>query len=615
MKAVEHRGGQRNNFRRRGPMDKKNMVCEHCHRTGHNKDTCFKLHGVPDWYKDLHDQKRKPVFGRAYAANELQTSVDQSTAPGNNLVSELMEALKIVQNRMPQDPVHVYFAHIDEMADPSYSPTFVSTPLASSTTPPSSDTHVSPTTVPPTVATDSSIAVRRSTRVSKPPAWLDDFHCNLSHTSTLSSNDLSLSQKGFLVALSTIREPSFNWPVHQVDINNAFLHGFLDEDIYMTVPKGSSIPPGKVCKLRRSLYGLKQTSRQWNLEFTAQLLSGFTQSHHDHCLFVKDSSDGLVALLVYVDDVLITSPSMAKITEVKRFLDAAFTIEDLGSAKYFLGLVIARSAQGMSITQHKFIQDIISDSGLQSSKPAATPLPMGIKLSSFSPSPLSDVEPYRGLVGRLLYLSFTRPDISFAAQQLSQFVHAPCSGHMSAALHLVRYLKGCPHLGLFFPFSSFGPLISWKTKKQPTIARSTTEAEYRSLGATACELRWISFLLQDFRLPFSVPIPLYCDNQAATHIVANPMFHERTKYLEIDCHLVRDLYKTGFLFPSHISGQAQLADMFTKLLPRVASLSKLDLVSFPQAHLEAGMKNPLSSSSPATAVDIHQKFVHKQRLA
>ncbi|KAL0434715.1 UNVERIFIED_CONTAM: Retrovirus-related Pol polyprotein from transposon RE1 [Sesamum radiatum] len=405
-----------------------------------------------------------------------------------------------------------------------------------------------------------------------------------------------------------------DWPVHQVDINNAFLHGFLDEAIYMTAPAGSSISPGKVCKLRRSLYSLKQASRQWNLEFTAQLLSsGFTQSHHYHCLFVKDSNDGLVALLVYVDNVLITSPSMAQNTEVKHFLDAAFTIKGLSSAKYFLGLEIARSAQGMSIIQHKFIQDIISDSRLQSSKPAATPLPMGITLSSFSPSPLSDAEPYRRFVGRLLYLSFTRLDISFAAQQLSQFVHAPCSGHMSVALHLVRYLKGCPHLGLFFPSSSSGSLtaycdadwagcidsrrsltgyyvflgqslISWKTKKQPTVARSTAEAEYRSLGAIACEIRWISFLLQDFRLPLSLPIPLYCDNQAATHIVANPVFHEHTKHLEIDCHLVCDLYKAGFLPPSHISGQSQLADMFTKLLPRVAfvsALSKMGLVSFP----------------------------------
>ncbi|KAL0439514.1 UNVERIFIED_CONTAM: Retrovirus-related Pol polyprotein from transposon RE1 [Sesamum latifolium] len=257
---------------------------------------------------------------------------------------------------------------------------------------------------------------------------------------------------------------SYSWLVHQVDINNAFLHGFLDEDIYMQAPAGYIVPKG--------------------------------HSAHDHCLFIKHTEAGLIALLVYVDDVLITCISESKITEVKDFLHSAFTIKDLRPAKYFLGLEIAR----------------------------------------------------------LLYLSFTRPDISFGAQQLSQFVHAPCHIHMDAAMHLVRYLKGCPVRGLFFPASNSlsltaycdadwasctdsrrsltgyciflgKALVSWKTKKQTTVARSTAEMEYRSP-------------------------PLF----AAIHIVANPVFHERTKHLKIDCHLVRDKFKAGFVLPWHISG-------------------------------------------------------------
>ncbi|KAL0428618.1 UNVERIFIED_CONTAM: Retrovirus-related Pol polyprotein from transposon RE1 [Sesamum latifolium] len=339
------------------------------------------------------------------------------------------------------------------------------------------------------------------------------------------------------------------WPIHQVDINNAFLHGFLDEDIYMTAPDGYQISSGKVCKLKRSLYGLKQASRQWNFELTAKLISyGFTQSSHDYCLFFKDTA----------------------------FLHFEFTIKDLGPAKYFLGLEIARSAAGTSVTQHKFIRDIIQDAGLVNAKPTLTPLPLGLKLSSHNSPVLTDSEPFRRLIGRLLYLNFTRPDISYGTQQLNQFVHKPCLVHMDAAFHLIRYLKGCPDRGLFFPSSSSfvvraycdadwascvdsrrsltgycvflgDALISWKIKKQPTVARSTAEAEYRSLGSTVCELRWITYLLQDLRFPVSLPIPLYCDNQAALHIVANSVFHERTKHLEIDCHLVRDLYKVGFV--------------------------------------------------------------------
>ncbi|KAL0348613.1 UNVERIFIED_CONTAM: Retrovirus-related Pol polyprotein from transposon RE1 [Sesamum angustifolium] len=340
------------------------------------------------------------------------------------------------------------------------------------------------------------IPLRKSHRHIKPPSWLTDFYCNHSSTDFIHPSDLASSHTDFLAALSTIQEPSnylqakgckewedamsqelsalernntwevvtlpkgkkaigskwvfkiklkadgsidrykarlvakgynqvegvdyvdrfspvakavtvriflavassHGWPIHQVDINNAFLHGFLDEDIYMHAPDGYHVQPGQVCA-------------------------------------------GLVGSDCYVDDVLITCPSEDKITEVKHFLDAAFTIKDLGHAKYFLGLEIARSTAGTSITQHKFIRDIVRDAGLLSAKSVSSPLPVGLKLSSHSSIPLIDPEPYRRLVGRLLYLSFTRPDISFGAQQLSQFVHAPCTIHMEAALHLVRYLK------------------------------------------------------------------------------------------------------------------------------------------------------------------------------
>ncbi|KAL2232264.1 UNVERIFIED_CONTAM: Retrovirus-related Pol polyprotein from transposon RE1 [Sesamum indicum] len=405
---------------------------------------------------------------------------------------------------------------------------------------------------------------------------------------------------------------AFKWAIHQCDINNAFLHGFLDEDIFMEAPAGYDVPPGKVCKLKRSLYGLKQASRQWNQELTAKLVHfGFIQSLNDYCLFVKGSNSSLVIVLVYVDDLLITGPSESLIAEVKKFLDDAFSIKDLGYAKYFLGLEIARSPAGTWITQHKYVRDLLADTGLDQCKPAPTPLPLGLKLCSQSSPKLEDPAPYRKLVGRLLYLGFTRPDISYGAQQLSQFLHEPCQAHLDAALHLVRYLAGCPDLGLFFPASVSSTLtaycdadwgscldtrrslsgyciflgdaiISWKTKKQSTVSRSTAEAEYRSLGATVCELQWLSYLLKDFHVSVATPIPLYCDNQAALHIVANPVFHERTKHLEIDCHLVRDKFKSGFVLPSHISGKQQLADMFTKSLPGpsfTTFLSKLGLCS------------------------------------
>ncbi|KAL0325416.1 UNVERIFIED_CONTAM: Retrovirus-related Pol polyprotein from transposon RE1 [Sesamum radiatum] len=151
-----------------------------------------------------------------------------------------------------------------------------------------------------------------------------------------------------------------SWPLFQLDVNNVFLHGHFNEEIYMDPPEGyAKARPGQVCRLRRSLYGLKQASRQWNFELTAKLLDfGFTQSPHDNCLFLKHDSDNFVALLVYVDDILVTGTSEVHLHNVKQYLDRLFSIKDLGPAKYFLGLELARSPHGLLITQRKYLQDI-----------------------------------------------------------------------------------------------------------------------------------------------------------------------------------------------------------------------------------------------------------------
>ncbi|KAL0319697.1 UNVERIFIED_CONTAM: Retrovirus-related Pol polyprotein from transposon RE1 [Sesamum radiatum] len=406
---------------------------------------------------------------------------------------------------------------------------------------------------------------------------------------------------------------SKSWPLLQLDVNNAFLHGSLDEDVYMVPPDGLlGVESGQVCKLQKSLYGLKQASRQWNLELTTKLLDfGFKQSTHEHCLFIKQSATEFTALLVYVDDILLTGSSEAALHSVRDYLDRLFTIKDLGSAKYFLGLELARSSHGLHVTQRKYLHDILADASMLDAKPAPTPFPSGLKLVLADGSLLPDPNRYRRLVGRLLYLGFTRPDISFAVQQLSQFLQAPRSSHWDAAIHVLRYLKGTPSTSLFFSSSSSvqlsafsdaswascldsrrsitgycvflgSSLISWKTKKQATVSRSSAEAEYRSMASTVCELLWISFVLRDLGVPVSLPIPFWCDNRAALHITANPVFHERTKHLDIDCHLVRNQFKLGFIAPSHIPGSDQVADLFTKSLPTadfVRFLSKMGLSS------------------------------------
>ncbi|KAK6148045.1 hypothetical protein DH2020_018957 [Rehmannia glutinosa] len=277
------------------------------------------------------------------------------------------------------------------------------------------------------------------------------------------------------------------------------------------------------------------------------------------------------------------------------YLDGLFTIKDLGQEKYFLGLEIVRTDKGTSLCQRKYILDILQDTHMLDFKPATTPFPPGLKLIEAAGVPLIEPDKFRRLVGRLLYLNLTHPDVTFCVQQLSQFVTNPHTSHWDAAMHLLRYLKGCPSLGVFYPagsdtslraysdadwagcpdtrrsISGFyiflgGCLISWKSKKQQTVSKSSAEAEYRALSSTICELLWISYISHDLHLSISVPIPLFCDNQVALHIVANPIFHERTNHLEIDCHLIRDKYKAGFVAPQKVPSSLQLGDIFTKSL-------------------------------------------------
>ncbi|KAK4391492.1 Retrovirus-related Pol polyprotein from transposon RE1 [Sesamum angolense] len=243
------------------------------------------------------------------------------------------------------------------------------------------------------------------------------------------------------------------WPLWQLDVNNTFLHGHLDEEVYMVPPEGYTCAvPGQLCRLKRSLYSLKQVSRQWNIGLTTKLQDfGYVQCPHEYCLFLKITSTCFVGMLIYVDDIILIGNSEDEIASVKSYLHSLFTIKDLGFAKYFLGLELARSTHGLLVTQQKYLTDILSDTNLLEAKPTSTPFPPGLKLTAGDGSLLPDPAPYRRLVGRLLYLGFTRPNISFVVQQCSQFLQHPGSSHWDAALHVLRYLRGTSSLGLFFP--------------------------------------------------------------------------------------------------------------------------------------------------------------------
>ncbi|CAM8906724.1 unnamed protein product [Rhodiola kirilowii] len=379
---------------------------------------------------------------------------------------------------------------------------------------------------------------------------------------------------------------------------------------------------GKVCKLVKSIYGLKQASRQWFAKFSASLVEfGFTPSLNDYSLFTLTQGSDFMILLVYVDDVLITGTLEKLIEAVKLFIHKKFRIKDLGYLKYFLGLEVARSTDGIFLNQQKYALELLNEHNLTDCKPAKTPMQTKHSLSLSTAPLLSDSLTYRRLVGKLIYLTITRPDLAYPVHIISQFLQHPTEEHLSAAFTLLRYIKAAPAQGIFFSSQSDlqlqafcdadwaacpltkrsiighcvmlgSSIISWKTKKHPVVSRSSSE--YRSMAAVCCELTWFARLIAEMGVPVESAIPLRCDNKAAIHIAHNPVFHEHTQHVELDCHLVRSHVLSKFVLPLHIHTNEQPADIFTKPLQREQLLylcSKLGVSNFLHSKLEGGIED------------------------
>lgn len=407
-----------------------------------------------------------------------------------------------------------------------------------------------------------------------------------------------------VVKMSTVRilleiSAAKGWELYQMDVHNAFLHGDLDEEVYMKLPPGfKSSSPNQVCKLRKSLYGLRQAPRCWFAKLSTALKNfGFKQNYSDYSLFTLQRGSSIVYVLVYVDDLIIGGNDSDLISKFKDYLNRTFHMKDLGVLKYFLGIEVSRNKDGIYLSQQKYALDIINECGLLGCKPIDTPMEQNHTLARDKGEFFSEPSKYRRLIGRLVYLTVTKPDLSYAVHTLAQFLQAPRLKHWHAALRVVRYLKNAPGQGIFLSatndltLSAYcdsdwaacpltrrsltgyvvllgNSLVSWKTKKQQVVSRSSAEAEYRSMALTLCEVKWIMELMRSLGIRQQAPTSLYCDNQAAVHIAANHVFHERTKHIEVDCHFIRDAILAGLIVTRYVKTTEQLADILTKPLGR-----------------------------------------------
>ena len=400
-----------------------------------------------------------------------------------------------------------------------------------------------------------------------------------------------------------------DYEIWQMDVKTAFLNGFLKEDVYMTQPQGFEDPnsPRKVCKLKKSIYGLKQASRSWNLRFDEAVKSfGFLRNEEESCIYKKLSGSSIAFLVLYVDDILLIGNDKTMLESVKEWLKSCFSMKDLGEAEYILGIRIHRdrSKRLIGLSQETYIDKVLARFKLENSKRGFIPMQHGISLGKTQcPSTPDEVKrmsnvPYASAVGSIMYaMVCTRPDVAYALSMCSRYQSNPGEAHWMAAKNILKYLRRTKDDFLVyggdnelvatgytdasfqsdkddfrsqsgFIFCLNGGAVSWKSSKQSTIADSTTEAEYIAASDAAKEAVWIKKFISELGVVPSIEngIELYCDNNGAISQSKEPRSHQKSKHVLRRFHLIREIVERGDVKVSKVHTEDNVADPLTKPL-------------------------------------------------
>ncbi|GBL78726.1 Retrovirus-related Pol polyprotein from transposon TNT 1-94 [Araneus ventricosus] len=398
-----------------------------------------------------------------------------------------------------------------------------------------------------------------------------------------------------------------NLELFQLDFIMAYVNGDLDEEIFMEQADHfiDHKHPDYVYKLQRSLYGLKQAGRQWFCKLDEKLKSfGLNPLYSDKCVYKLKNSKGELIVIIYVDDLICCTNNVNLYLEFKNFLSNEFAIKDLRKLSFCLGIEFSQNVKNGQITmsQSKYIENVLEKFNMQDTKTVKTPLDPSVKLTK-EMCPKTEAEkaemslyPYRSLIGSLMYLAIcTRPDICHTVSYLSQFNENPGMPHWTAAKRVLKYLKGTKNRGLTFrptkkPLVGYADAdwasditdrksysgcvlkfadgaISWESKKQHCVALSSTEAEYIALSECAKEIVYLRrFLNELYESVDETPTVVFSDSQAAQKLVQNPIFHSRTKHIDIRCHYIREVYERGEIKIHYIPTDEMAADILTKTL-------------------------------------------------
>ncbi|GJT77434.1 putative ribonuclease H-like domain-containing protein [Tanacetum coccineum] len=383
--------------------------------------------------------------------------------------------------------------------------------------------------------------------------------------------------------------------VYQMDVKSAFLYGTIDEEVYVSQPPGFVDPdhPKKVYKVVKALYGLHQAPRAWYATLSTFLEKhGYRRGTIDKTLFIKKDKKDIMLVQVYVDDIIFGSTRKSWCDEFEALMKGRFQMSSMGELIFFLGLQVKQKTDGIFISQDKYVADMLKKFDLASVKTAITPMETKMALTKDEEADEVDVHLYRSMIGSLMYLTASRPDIMFAVCACSRFQVTPKTSHLNAVKRIFKYLKGKPNLGLWYPReSSFdleaysdsdyaganldrksttggcqflgSRLISWQCKKQTIVATSTTEAEYVAAASCCGQVLWIQNQMLDYGFNF-MNTKIHIDNESTICIVKNPVYHSKTKHIEIRHHFIRDSYEKKLIRVEKIHTDFNVADLLTK---------------------------------------------------
>ncbi|KAB2625790.1 hypothetical protein D8674_017450 [Pyrus ussuriensis x Pyrus communis] len=399
-----------------------------------------------------------------------------------------------------------------------------------------------------------------------------------------------------LIALAAQKE----WQLFQLDVKSAFLNGVLKEEVYVDQPQRFVIQgkEDKVYKLNKALYGLKQAPRAWYDEIDSYFTkAGFKRSPNEATLYTKVEKSGILIVSVYVDDIVYTGSSDTMLDRFKNDMMQHYEMTDLGLLHHFLGMGIVQTKKSIFIHQKKYAMKLLEKFGLQGCKSVGTPLVANERLCKNDGSEAADESEYRKLVGSLLYLTATRPDIMFGISLLARFMHGPTKKHMGTSRRVLRYIQGTMDFGIEYvkgksalligycdsdwagsiddmkstsgyAFNLGSGVFSWASVKQNTVALSTAEAEYVSAAEATSQAKWLRFVLEDFKEEQVEPTVLMCDNTSAIAIAKNPVFHQKTRHISRKFHFIRDAIQENEIELVYCKSEEQMADILTKALPK-----------------------------------------------